>query len=224
MWGLLWKQPAHPAAAGVGGPSGGGRWHGSLLGWVARLGWTALLVWLVLRKLGLVLVIRNPLPLCAWRVTTTEGWDMGWSDAGAAQHVMVMYLNKGEEYAIESPSLPYARLFSVEAYGITGKLHGILRDAEIVPQNGPNVYRNVTAAANGEQQGGYRIHITAQGNRNLTNELPALGPGRRSGLFVLVFRLVDVGDVPHPRAPLAHLRRGGPDYPERWGWAPAPGG
>lgn len=167
MWGPLWKQPVHSAAAGVGGPSGGR--HGALLGLAARLGWTALLVWLVLRKLGLVLVIRNPLPLCAWRVTTTEGWDMGWSDAGAAQHVMVMYLNKGEEYAIESPSIPYARLFSLETYSVTGKLHGILRDAEILSQGGPNVFSNVTAAANGEPQGGYRIHITAQGNRNLTN-------------------------------------------------------
>lgn len=41
--------------------------------------------------------------------------------------------------------------------------------------------------------GSYTIHITAQGGRNHTNELRALGPGSKSGWFVLVFRLYDVG-------------------------------
>jgi hypothetical protein len=194
MWGLLWKQQqAHPAGVGPGGATSS-RWGAGLLGWVARLAWTALLVGLVLRKLGMVVIVRTPLPLCAWRLTTTastKGWNLGWADAGAAHHVMVMYLNKGEEYALESESIPYARLFAIETYGALGhSRHGVLRDAEIVSQGGPNVFNNVTAAANGERQGGFRIHITAQGDRNHTNELRALGPGQRSGLFVLVFRLV----------------------------------
>lgn len=37
------------------------------------------------------------------------------------------------------------------------------------------------------------IHITAQGGQNYTNELRALAPGRKSGFFVLAFRLYDVG-------------------------------
>ncbi len=189
MWGLLWK-PAHP----VGAP-GRSRGGGLLLGWAARLAWVALLVVLVLRKLGLIMVVRSPLPFCAWRFTTTtttsKGWNLGWADAGAAQHAMVMYLNKGEELSLESPSLPYARLFSFETYSAFGHtLHGALRDAEIVSQGGPNVFANVTAAMAGELQGGYRIHITAQGTGNLTNEVAALAPGQRSGLFVLIFRLV----------------------------------
>lgn len=106
---------------------------------------------------------------------------------------MVMYLNRGEEYALESSSLPYARMFSFETYSPFGRtMHGTLRDAELISKDGPNVYNNITAAANGEAQGGYRIHITAQGDRNLPNELAALAPGKRSGFFVLVFRLVRV--------------------------------
>lgn len=145
-----------------------------------------------------MVVVRNPLPFCAWRVTTasTKGWQLGWADAGAAQHVTLLYLNRGEEYALESPSLPYARMFSFETYSLLGRtLHGTLRDGKLVSKNGPNVYNNVTAAANGEAQGGYRIHLTAQGDRNLPNELAALAPGQRSGFFVLVFRLVRISWV-----------------------------
>jgi len=101
--------------------------------------------------------------------------------------------------------------------------HGIIRDVEIVPRDGPNVYNNITAAMRGEKQGGYTLHLTADGFvGEYPNELRALAHGQRSGFFVLVLRLYDVGDVPHPQAPWARLVRGSARKPERWGWAPPP--
>lgn len=167
------------------------------------------------------LVLRNPAPLCSWRLS--QSLNVAWTDTQASHHSMVMFLNEGEEYTVESESLPYSRFFSFQTYSLDGKTsYGILRDAEIVSQNGPNLYANISAAAGGEKQGGYTLYLTPDGSKGYPNELQTLKYGQKSGFFVLIFRIYDVGDFPHPMAPWAHLSRGDARQPQRWGWTPPP--
>ena len=185
-----------------------------------KLSALSMVISFILAQCGVVL--RNPAPMCAWRLS--RSWSVAWADTHASHHLMFLYLNEGEEFKLESESLPYARFFSFQTYSFFGHTsHGIIRDVEIVPRDGPNVYNNVTAAMRGERQGGYSLHLTADGFAGeFSNELRALAHGQRSGFFVLVFRLYDVGDVPHPQAPWARLLRGSTRKPERWGWTPPP--
>ncbi|GAB5033357.1 Hypothetical protein NocV09_01300980 [Nannochloropsis oceanica] len=206
-----------------------GWWQSRRYGPGGKKGW--LVCFLKLSAIGIVLsfvlgqcgvVLRNPAPICAWRLS--KSWSVAWADTQASHHLMVLYLNEGEEFKLESESLPYARFFSFQTYSFLGDTsHGIIRDVDIVSRNGPNVYNNITAAMRGEKQGGYTLHLTADGFvGEYPNELRALAHGRRSGFFVLVFRMYDVGDVPHPRAPWAQLLRGSVRRPERWGWTSPP--
>lgn len=70
---------------------------------------------------------------------------------------MIMYLNEREEFSLQSESLPYVRMFSFETYSLWGSLQGILRDVEVIPTKGPNVFSNLTAAMNGESQGQWSL-------------------------------------------------------------------
>ena len=76
-----------------------------------------------------------------------------WTDIASSQHVMLMYLNEREEFSLVGESLPYARFFSFQTYTLWGNSYGLIRDSEIIPLEGPNVFSNLTAAMNGEPQG-----------------------------------------------------------------------
>jgi hypothetical protein len=75
-------------------------------------------------------------------------------DRSCIYQVMFMYMEKGDEFRLTSESLPYARYFSFQTYAFSHyKSDGTLRDVDIVPENGPNAYRDLAAAARGEKQG-----------------------------------------------------------------------
>jgi hypothetical protein len=64
---------------------------------------------------------------------------------------------------IVADSFPYARYMSYQTYDLT-TLTALksLRDVDIVPDNGPNLYNNLTAAARGEKQGDCAPHVVDQ--------------------------------------------------------------
>ena len=60
----------------------------------------------------------------------------------------------GDEFKIVADSFAYARYISYQTYELrTLMSRESLRDVDIVPDHGPNLYNNLTAAVLGEKQG-----------------------------------------------------------------------
>ena len=155
---------------------------------------------------------------------------MAFPDSRSYYHVSILYLNPGDEIKISAPALPYARYFSFQAYSIFDFVSSAsLRDVDIIPERGPNVYTNVTAAQRREKQGAYEIYITPHGGQGHRNELRAFPKGKQRGFMVLFFRIyqdrLDQPPLPGIEEDLACFAPGGEyagETPQEWGWACPP--
>lgn len=69
-------------------------------------------------------------------------------------HITWLHIRQGDVFRVVGESLPYARYFSFQTTFFAHEhSDGTLRDVDVVPENGPNVYRDLGAAVKGQKQG-----------------------------------------------------------------------
>jgi hypothetical protein len=96
-------------------------------------------------------------------------------------HITPLYMRQGDEFRVVGESLPYARYFSFQTTFLAHEhSDGTLRDVDVVPENGPNVYRDLDAAVKGQKQGKASLPQDAWRRRqSVSPPVSAVGMARR---------------------------------------------
>ena len=100
-------------------------------------------------------------PFCSWRYMYTQlsrdssAWNVAFPDQNSIYHSMLVYFNKGDEFVIKGPNIPYVRYFSLQTYDPSAASIDSKIDYELRTEynSGSNAYNNATCGEAGDPQG-----------------------------------------------------------------------